>query len=170
MANRYAHGNAILGEAGSADENHHKVDLFNLAGQWHAGAGELRFVSGTLAECQPEIERHRAGDGCKRDEDGYYRITGRVDDVMNVSGHRIGTAEVESALNMHPDIVESAVVGYPHDIKGQGIYAYVICTNKNKDVELNHIKLVILNTYAKSLEKKKEKHHQKNLQFMSTCV
>ncbi len=76
------------------------------------------------------------GDGCKRDEDGYYRITGRVDDVMNVSGHRIGTAEVESAINMHPDIVESAVVGYPHDIKGQGIYAYVICTNANKDIDL----------------------------------
>lgn len=75
------------------------------------------------------------GDGCKRDEDGYYRITGRVDDVMNVSGHRIGTAEVESAINMHIDVVESAVVGYPHDIKGQGIYAYVICTNKNKDAE-----------------------------------
>jgi acetyl-CoA synthetase len=75
------------------------------------------------------------GDGCKRDEDGYYRITGRVDDVMNVSGHRIGTAEVESAINMHADIVESAVVGYPHDIKGQGIYAYVICTNHNKDPE-----------------------------------
>jgi acetyl-CoA synthetase len=75
------------------------------------------------------------GDGCKRDEDGYYRITGRVDDVMNVSGHRIGTAEVESAINMHADIVESAVVAYPHDIKGQGIYAYVICTNKNKDAD-----------------------------------
>jgi acetyl-CoA synthetase len=75
------------------------------------------------------------GDGCKRDEDGYYRITGRVDDVMNISGHRIGTAEVESAINMHIDIVESAVVGYPHDIKGQGIYAYVICTNKNKDAD-----------------------------------
>ncbi|MCC6701491.1 MAG: acetate--CoA ligase [Fluviicola sp.] len=75
------------------------------------------------------------GDGCRRDEDGYYRITGRVDDVMNVSGHRIGTAEVESAINMHADIVESAVVGYPHDIKGQGIYAYVICTNSNKDVD-----------------------------------
>lgn len=66
------------------------------------------------------------GDGCKRDENGYYRITGRVDDVMNVSGHRIGTAEVESAINMHADVVESAVVGFPHDIKGQGIYAYVI--------------------------------------------
>ncbi len=67
------------------------------------------------------------GDGCLRDEDGYYRITGRVDDVINVSGHRIGTAEVENAINMHTGVVESAVVGYPHDIKGQGIYAYVIC-------------------------------------------
>ncbi|MFN5630206.1 MAG: acetate--CoA ligase [Bacteroidota bacterium] len=76
------------------------------------------------------------GDGCRRDQDGYYRITGRVDDVMNISGHRIGTAEVESAINMHPDIVESAVVGYPHDIKGQGIYAYVICTNREKNEEI----------------------------------
>lgn len=76
------------------------------------------------------------GDGCKRDEDGYYRITGRVDDVMNVSGHRIGTAEVENAINQHPDIVESAVVGFPHDIKGQGIYAYVISSNKNHEIDL----------------------------------
>ncbi|MCC6725313.1 MAG: acetate--CoA ligase [Saprospiraceae bacterium] len=66
------------------------------------------------------------GDGARRDEDGRYRIIGRVDDVINVSGHRIGTAEVENAINEHPDVVESAVVGYPHDIKGQGIYAYVI--------------------------------------------
>jgi len=66
------------------------------------------------------------GDGCIRDEEGLYRITGRVDDVLNVSGHRIGTAEVENAINMHTKVVESAIVGYPHDIKGQGIYAYVI--------------------------------------------
>ena len=65
------------------------------------------------------------GDGCRRDADGYYRITGRVDDVINVSGHRIGTAEVESALVAHPKVAEAAVVGFPHDIKGQGIYAYV---------------------------------------------
>ena len=65
------------------------------------------------------------GDGCRRDEDGYYWITGRVDDVLNVSGHRLGTAEVESALVAHPKVAESAVVGYPHPIKGQGIYAYV---------------------------------------------
>jgi len=73
------------------------------------------------------------GDGCLRDEEGYYRITGRVDDVLNVSGHRIGTAEVENAINMHSSVVESAVVGYPHDIKGQGIYAFVIAPNKHND-------------------------------------
>ncbi|MFT7227340.1 MAG: acetyl-CoA synthetase, partial [Neolewinella sp.] len=66
------------------------------------------------------------GDGARRDADGMYRIIGRVDDVINVSGHRLGTAEVENAIDEHPQVVESAVVGYPHDIKGQGIYAYVI--------------------------------------------
>lgn len=76
------------------------------------------------------------GDGCLRDEDGYYRITGRVDDVLNVSGHRIGTAEVENAINMHAGVVESAVVGYPHDIKGQGIYAFVIAEKMVHDPEL----------------------------------
>jgi len=65
------------------------------------------------------------GDGCRRDADGYYWITGRVDDVINVSGHRMGTAEIESALVSHPLVAEAAVVGFPHDIKGQGIYAYV---------------------------------------------
>jgi acetyl-CoA synthetase len=65
------------------------------------------------------------GDGARRDEDGYYWITGPVDDVINVSGHRMGTAEVESALVLHPAVAEAAVVGFPHDIKGQGIYAYV---------------------------------------------
>jgi acetyl-CoA synthetase len=76
------------------------------------------------------------GDGCLRDEDGYYRITGRVDDVLNVSGHRIGTAEVENAINMHLGVVESAVVGYAHDIKGQGIYAYVIVEKEPDDAEM----------------------------------
>lgn len=69
--------------------------------------------------------KYFTGDGCRRDEDGYYWITGRVDDVINVSGHRMGTAEVESALVAHEDVAEAAVVGFPHDIKGQGIYAYV---------------------------------------------
>ena len=73
------------------------------------------------------------GDGCKRDSDGMYRITGRVDDVINVSGHRLGTAEIEDAINQNEHVVESAVVGFPHDIKGQGIYAYVICTGANKE-------------------------------------
>jgi acetyl-CoA synthetase len=69
--------------------------------------------------------KYFTGDGCRRDEDGYYWITGRVDDVINVSGHRMGTAEVESALVLHAKVAEAAVVGFPHDIKGQGIYAYV---------------------------------------------
>lgn len=75
------------------------------------------------------------GDGVKRDEDGYYRILGRVDDVINVSGHRMGTAEVENAINEHPKVIESAVVGYPHEIKGQGIYAYVICDMEGRSEE-----------------------------------
>jgi acetyl-CoA synthetase len=76
------------------------------------------------------------GDGALRDNDGNYRITGRVDDVLNVSGHRIGTAEVENAINMHTGVVESAVVGYPHEIKGQGIYAYVIFNGNKSDENL----------------------------------
>tara|TARA_R110002051_G_scaffold93824_2_gene163607 strand:+ start:20487 stop:22403 length:1917 start_codon:yes stop_codon:yes gene_type:complete len=75
------------------------------------------------------------GDGCRRDEDGYYWITGRVDDVINVSGHRMGTAEVESALVAHVAVAEAAVVGYPHDIKGQGIYAYVTLMNGQEPTE-----------------------------------
>lgn len=73
------------------------------------------------------------GDGAKRDEDGYYRITGRVDDVIIVSGHNLGTAEIESAIDEHKDVVETAVVGFPHDIKGNAIYAYVICHNQPED-------------------------------------
>lgn len=75
------------------------------------------------------------GDGCRRDEDGYYRITGRVDDVIIVSGHNMGTAEIESAIDEHVSVCESAVVGFPHDIKGQGIYAYVICYEKPTEEE-----------------------------------
>jgi acetyl-CoA synthetase len=79
------------------------------------------------------------GDGCRRDADGYYRITGRVDDVLNVSGHRLGTAEIENAIDEHPNIVESAIVGYPHDVKGQGIYAFMIC-EKNPRMIRKHSK------------------------------
>jgi acetyl-CoA synthetase len=77
--------------------------------------------------------KYFTGDGCLRDQDGNYRITGRVDDVLNVSGHRIGTAEVENAINMHPSVIESAVVGFPHEVKGQGIYAYVIYERNPED-------------------------------------
>ncbi len=79
--------------------------------------------------------KYFTGDGCLRDKDGFYRITGRVDDVINVSGHRIGTAEVENAINTCVDVVESAVVGYPHEIKGQGIYAFVVCDTKINNKE-----------------------------------
>lgn len=79
--------------------------------------------------------KYFTGDGCKRDEDGYYRITGRVDDIIIVSGHNLGTAEIESAIDEHLTVCETAVVGYPHDIKGQGIYAFVICYDKPEDEE-----------------------------------
>ena len=85
------------------------------------------------------------GDGVKRDHDGYLRILGRVDDVINVSGHRMGTAEVENAIDEHPEVIESAVVGYPHEIKGQGIYAFAICdsSNKTNDILEEEIKQLV---------------------------
>jgi acetyl-CoA synthetase len=89
------------------------------------------------------------GDGCFRDTEGNYRITGRVDDVLNVSGHRIGTAEVENALNMHTGVVESAVVGYPHDVKGQGIYAYIILMPDQPVSDENLIRQDILQTITR---------------------
>lgn len=93
-------------------------------------------------------EKYFTGDGCYRNEDGYYKITGRVDDVLNVSGHRIGTAEVENALNMHAGVVESAVVGYPHDVKGQGIYAFVIY-NGRQDIQDDLTRQDILQTVSR---------------------
>ncbi|KAA8475857.1 acetyl-coenzyme A synthetase [Arcticibacter tournemirensis] len=116
------------------DENGNEIEGNGVSGNlcvkfpW---PGMLRTTYGDHERCRQTYfsayqDMYFTGDGCLRDEDGYYRITGRVDDVLNVSGHRIGTAEVENAINMHADVVESAVVGYPHSIKGQGIYAYVI--------------------------------------------
>ncbi len=104
--------------------------------------GILRTTYGDHERCRQTYfstykDMYFTGDGCLRDEDGYYRITGRVDDVINVSGHRIGTAEVENAINMHSGVVESAVVGFPHEVKGQGIYAFVIFSNSQHDAELN---------------------------------
>jgi acetyl-CoA synthetase len=103
--------------------------------------GMLRTTYGDHERCKLTYfstykDLYFTGDGCLRDEDGYYRITGRVDDVINVSGHRIGTAEVENAINMHAGVVESAVVGFPHDVKGQGIYAFVIFPNSHSDADL----------------------------------
>lgn len=103
--------------------------------------GMLRTTYGDHERCRTTYfatypNMYFTGDGCLRDKDGYYKITGRVDDVLNVSGHRIGTAEVENAINMHSDVVESAVVGYPHEIKGQGVYAFVVCPNKHGDENL----------------------------------
>jgi acetyl-CoA synthetase len=93
-------------------------------------------------------DKYFTGDGCKRDENGMYRITGRVDDVINVSGHRLGTAEVEDALDEHHDVVESAVVGYPHHIKGQGIYAYAICS---KEVNESELRIELLEQITKEI-------------------
>ncbi|HKG05575.1 MAG TPA: acetate--CoA ligase [Pedobacter sp.] len=103
--------------------------------------GMLRTTYGDHERCKQTYfstykDLYFTGDGCLRDEDGYYRITGRVDDVINVSGHRIGTAEVENAINMHAGVVESAVVGFPHEVKGQGIYAFVIFPNTHNDADL----------------------------------
>lgn len=102
--------------------------------------GMLRTTYGDHARCKNTyFEQFKGyyftGDGVKRDEDGYYRILGRVDDVINVSGHRLGTAEIENAINEHPKVVESAVVGYPHKIKGQGIFAYCICDMSDRSEE-----------------------------------
>ncbi|MBU6342652.1 MAG: acetate--CoA ligase [Bacteroidetes bacterium] len=94
-------------------------------------------------------DKYFTGDGARRDEDGYYRIIGRVDDVINVSGHRIGTAEVEDAINKTPHVVESAVVGYPHDIKGQGIYAYVIVETAIENIA--EFRKTILDTVSKEI-------------------
>jgi acetyl-CoA synthetase len=100
--------------------------------------GMLRTTWGDHERCRTNYfatypNLYFTGDGALKDADGNFRITGRVDDVLNVSGHRIGTAEVENAINMHAGVVESAVVGYPHDVKGQGIYAYVIYNGKHGD-------------------------------------
>lgn len=114
--------------------------------------GMLRTTYGDHERCRQTYfstyqNLYFTGDGCLRDEAGNYRITGRVDDVLNVSGHRLGTAELENAINMHSGVIESAIVGYPHDIKGQGIYAYVVFGEIHTDEE--HTKQDILKTVSK---------------------
>ncbi len=114
--------------------------------------GILRTTYGDHERCRKNYfatyeNLYFTGDGALKDENGNYRITGRVDDVLNVSGHRIGTAEIENAINMHASVVESAVVGFPHEIKGQGVYAYVITDKKHSEDELS--KQDILETVAR---------------------
>lgn len=117
----------VLSPEGKLQEQTKAEGVLCIADSW---PGQMRTVYGDHERfIQTYFTQYKGyyftGDGCRRDEDGYYWITGRVDDVLNVSGHRIGTAEVESALVAHPKVAEAAVVGYPHDIKGQGIYCYV---------------------------------------------
>ena len=126
------------------DENGTEIQGNNVSGNLCIRApwpGMIRTTWGDHERCRTAYFAtyeglYFTGDGSLRNEDGFYRITGRVDDVLNVSGHRIGTAEVENAINMHSGVVESAVVGYPHDIKGQGIYAFVIHNNMHTEEQL----------------------------------
>jgi acetyl-CoA synthetase len=133
-----------------ADEQGKEIEGNNVSGNlcikfpW---PGILRTTYGDHERCRTNYfatyeNLYFTGDGCYRDNEGNYRITGRVDDVLNVSGHRIGTAEVENAINMHAGVIESAVVGYPHDIKGQGIYAYVIFENTHDDENLTKLDII----------------------------
>jgi acetyl-CoA synthetase len=125
------------------DENGNEIEGNNVSGNLCIKApwpSILRTTYGDHERCRLNYfatyeNLYFTGDGALRDENGFYRITGRVDDVLNVSGHRIGTAEVENAINMHAGVVESAVVGYPHDVKGQGIYAYVIFNGRHHNDE-----------------------------------
>lgn len=137
------------------DENGHELNGNNVEGRlcikfpWPS---VIRTTFGDHERCRKNYfdtykNLYFTGDGCKRDENGYYRITGRVDDVIKVSGHLLGTAEVENAINQHPNIVESAVVAIPHHIKGWGIYAFVICEYKPDDEIL--LKKEILETVSK---------------------
>ena len=114
-------------ESGKVQQGNGVDGVLVIADSW---PGQMRTIWGDHQRFQETyFQQYKGyfftGDGCRRDQDGYYWITGRVDDVINVSGHRMGTAEVESALVAHADVAEAAVVGYPHEIKGQGIYAYV---------------------------------------------
>ena len=124
------------------DENGKEIEENNVSGNLcikQAWPSIIRTTFGDHERCRKTYfstyeNKYYTGDGAYRDANGNYRITGRVDDVLNVSGHRIGTAEIENAINQHKGVIESAVVGYPHDIKGQGIYAYIIYNNNIDDV------------------------------------
>ncbi|MEK7253659.1 MAG: acetate--CoA ligase [Bacteroidota bacterium] len=125
----------LVDQSGNVIEGNNVEGMLCITFPWPS---MLRTTYGDHERCRQTYfatfkDKYFTGDGARRDEDGRYRIIGRVDDVINVSGHRIGTAEVENAINQHKNVVESAVVGYPHDIKGQGIYAYVILNHQVSD-------------------------------------
>lgn len=125
----------LLNQAGNEIEENNQEGYLAVKFPWPS---MLRTTYGDHARCHQVYFSHYngyyfTGDGAKRDDNGMYRVIGRVDDVINVSGHRLGTAEVEDAIDQHPKVVESAVVGYPHEIKGQGIYAYVICLPETEE-------------------------------------
>jgi acetyl-CoA synthetase len=131
-------GIVVQGSDAAKGELPHEIINGNLCIK-HPWPSILRTTWGNHERCKltyfstyPQL--YFTGDGCFRDTEGNYRITGRVDDVLNVSGHRIGTAELENAINSYTQVIESAVVGYPHDVKGQGIYAFVICNSQMQEV------------------------------------
>jgi acetyl-CoA synthetase len=132
---------ALLDTEGNEIDGNEKEGLLVIKFPWPS---IIRTTWGDHERCRLNYFSHYngyyfTGDAARRDESGLYRIIGRVDDVVNVSGHRIGTAEVENAINEHPAVVESAVVGFPHDIKGQAIFAFVICTSTPENPnQLNH--------------------------------
>lgn len=138
----------LVGPEGEVLEGPNKEGNLCIKFPW---PGMLRTTYGDHERCRMNYfatynNLYFTGDGCRRDYDGYYRIIGRVDDVLNVSGHRLGTAEVENAINEHPHVIESAVVGYPHAIKGQGIYAYVICDHLPEHPEQTKVEILTMVT------------------------
>jgi len=141
----------LLDHEGNIIEENNTEGLLCIKFPWPS---MLRTVYGDHNRCKQVYfsafeNMYFTGDGAKRDADGRYRIIGRVDDVINVSGHRLGTAEVEDAINTHARVVESAVVGYPHDIKGQGIHAYIIVEGEVRSPKA--LRDEILNTVNKEI-------------------
>ncbi|HEX5169226.1 MAG TPA: acetate--CoA ligase [Cyclobacteriaceae bacterium] len=140
---------AVMNESGLEIQGNHIEGKLTIKFPWPSMArtiyGDHQRFRDTYFSTFPG--KYFTGDGCKRDDEGYYRITGRVDDIIIVSGHNLGTAEIESAIDEHSAVCESAVVGYPHDIKGQGVYAFVICYDKPS--EENKLRKEITETVSK---------------------
>lgn len=142
---------ALLDEKGNDITDNEREGYLVIKHPWPS---ILRTTYGDHERCRttyfaPYPNLYFTGDGARRDRDGLYRIIGRVDDVINVSGHRFGTAEIECAINTNTHVVESAVVGYPHDIKGQGIYAYVVLLDPTEDAD--NLRAEIAETLVKEI-------------------